>query len=107
MKIVEKIFVKTMTGRTTTPEVQWSDTIDMVKSKIQDNCGASRPAANGSGLRVSSSRTGARSQTTKSRTRVYCTWCCLDQRVRAQAPGLVLELARQHQGGWRRVRVAL
>ena len=29
------------------------------------------------------------------------------QRVRAQAPGLVLELARQHQGGWRRVRVAL
>ena len=34
-----QIFVKTLTGKTITLEVESSDTIDMVKSKIQDQQG--------------------------------------------------------------------
>merc|ERR1712232_462201 len=69
-----QIFVKTLTGKTITLEVEPSDSIDNVKAKIQDK-EASRPTSSASSSRASSSRTAAPSRTTTSRRSRRCTWC--------------------------------
>merc|ERR1712182_51547 len=61
-----QIFVKTLTGKTITLEVEGTDTIDAVKAKIQDK-GGSHLTSSASSSQASSSRMAAPFRTTTSR----------------------------------------
>ena len=68
-----QIFVKTLTGKTITPEVESSDTIENVKAKIQETRRVSRRTSSGLSSLGSSLKMGGRCLTTTSRRRARCT----------------------------------
>uniref|UniRef100_A0A0E0A080 Ubiquitin-like domain-containing protein n=1 Tax=Oryza glumipatula TaxID=40148 RepID=A0A0E0A080_9ORYZ len=69
-----QIFVKTLTGKSITLEVESSDTIDNVKARSKTRKG-SRRISSGSSSRGSSWKTAARWPTTTSRRSRRFTWC--------------------------------
>jgi hypothetical protein len=71
-----QIFVKTLTGKTITLEVESSNTIENVKAKIQETRRVSRRTSSGPSSLGSSLKMGGRCLTTTSRRRARCTSCC-------------------------------